>query len=86
MGRSKFIEAHLPSGVEGLMHLLDEGAVDMGVDLCGDDGAVAENFLYCPEVCSSLVQVGGEGVSQGVRAYFFCDPRCRAATANNRIS
>jgi hypothetical protein len=32
--------------MEGTVHLLDEGAVDVGVDLGGDDGAVAEHLLH----------------------------------------
>jgi len=82
----------LPSRVEGPVHLLDEGAVDVGVDLGGDDGAVAEHLLYGPEVGAPLEQVGGEGVAEGVGADRLFDagqngvlsddvPRCHARQA-----
>ena len=43
---------------------------DVGVNLGGGEGFVAEEFLYDAEVCSRVEHVGGEGVSQGVGGDF----------------
>lgn len=43
----------------------------MGVYLGGHDTAVAEHLLYEPYVGASLYELGGESVTQGMRAYRF---------------
>ena len=43
---------------------------DVGVDLGGDEVGVAEEFLDGAEVGAVVEEVGGEGVAQGVRAWF----------------
>ena len=49
--------------------------VDVRVALRGAEARVAEQFLDRSQVGAALKQMGGEGVSQGVRA----DARARAA-------
>ena len=41
--------------------------VDLGIDLCGGKGAVAEEFLNRAKVHSRLQKMGGECVTQCVR-------------------
>ena len=41
---------------------------DMGVDLGGSDGGVAEHFLHAADVGAILQKVGGEAVPQAVRS------------------
>lgn len=45
--------------------------VDMGVDFGRADAFMSQHALDCPEVGSSLKQVGGEGMSEGVRTDSF---------------
>ena len=42
---------------------------DVGVNLGGGEGFMAQEFLYDAEVCAGVEHVGGEGMSQGV----WCD-------------
>ena len=46
---------------------LPGGGVDVGVDLRGEDGLVAEHLLDDPQVRPAFDEVGGEGVAEGVR-------------------
>src|SRR4051794_17811401 len=39
------------------------------VCLCCTDAGVSEQFLNCPQIGTSLEQMGGEGVPEGVRRY-----------------
>lgn len=50
-----------------LVDLTESGLVDVGVELGGGDVGVAEEFLNDSEVCAAVEEVGGEGVSEGVR-------------------
>ena len=45
---------------------LPGGGVDVGVDLGGEDGFVAEHFLDDAEVGAALDEVRGEGMADGV--------------------
>jgi len=39
---------------------------DMGVDVGGDDAAMAEEYLDCADIFTVFQQVGGIGVAQSV--------------------
>ena len=52
---------------------LPGGGVDVGVDLGGEDGFVAEHFLDDAEVGAVFDEVGGEGVAEGVGGDFLVD-------------
>ena len=54
---------------------LPGGRVDVGVDLGGEDGLVAEHFLDDPQVRPAFDEVGGEGVAEGVRGDLLVDAR-----------
>ena len=45
----------------------DLGHIQLGVDLGGRDGFVAQKLLYDPKVCSSFKKVDRIGVAQSVR-------------------
>ena len=40
----------------------------MGVDLCGNDGAVAQHLLHSAKVGATLKEVRGKSVAEGVGA------------------
>lgn len=46
---------------------------DAGVDFCGGDAGVAQQFLDIPEVDSLFQEVRGKAVAEGVRGGFFLD-------------
>ena len=52
---------------------LPGGGVDVGVDLGGEDGFVAEHFLDDAEVGAVFDEVGREGVAEGVGGDFLVD-------------
>ena len=54
---------------------LPGGGVDVGVDLGGEDGLVAEHFLDDTEVGAVLDEVRREGVAEGVGGDFLVDAR-----------
>ena len=54
---------------------LPGGGIEVGVDLGGEDGFVAEHFLDDAEVRPAFDEVGGEGVAEGVGGDFFVDAR-----------
>ena len=54
---------------------LPGGRVDVGVDLGGEDGLVAEHFLDDPQVRPAFDEVGGERVAEGVRGDLLVDAR-----------
>ena len=47
----------------------------MRIDHGGLDVLVAEQFLDCADVVAIFQQVGGEGMTEGVRGDAFLDPR-----------
>ena len=47
--------------------------VDMGINFGSSDGLVSQHTLYGTQVCASFQQVGGEGMTEGVRADVFGD-------------
>ena len=55
-------------GVVLLDHLGEAVGGDVGVDLGGGDVGVAEQGLHDAQVGAAFEQVGGEGVTQDVRA------------------
>ena len=54
---------------------LPGGGVDVGVDLGGEDGFVAEHFLDDAEVRPAFDEVGGEGMAESVRGNLLVDAR-----------
>ncbi len=56
--------------------------VQVGVHLGGGDAGVPQHFLYRPQVRTSLHQVGGEAVPEGVRSDGLSDPRERGQFAD----
>ena len=57
--------------------------VEVGVDLGGDDGRVAEEFLDASQVGSVFDQVDGVGVAEGVGAYVFLDASERGVSSEH---
>ena len=72
------------SGSEPFEGIL-KGVVDqVGVDLGGRQVPVPERPLDYQDVAGAAVEVGGEGVPQGVRAEFLVDPRRLETWHSNR--
>src|SRR5262249_38884909 len=53
-----------------VMDRLEPVAVDMRVVLGGADVGVAQKFLDRSQICATGQQVGGEAMTEGMRAYF----------------
>ena len=61
------------AGVVGQDGAVPGGGVDVGVDLGGEDGLVAQHFLDDAEVGPVFDEVGGKGVAEGVGRDFLLD-------------
>ena len=57
-----------------LYHSRQVFSVQMGVDLCGENAFMAQQFLNHTQIGTILHQMRGEGVSKGVRADVLGDP------------
>lgn len=55
------------------MNFGEVAVIDVGVDLCGSDGGVAEERLYCSDVGSFFDEGSGKAMSERVRCDFFVD-------------
>jgi len=58
--------------------LFNKRAVNVGVNLCGNNGAVTKHFLHGAQVGTPFKQMGCECVAKGVRADVFLMPASMA--------
>ena len=54
---------------------LPSGAVDMCVNLRGEDIFMPEHLLHSPEVCTALHQMRSERMPERMRGNFLSNPR-----------
>ena len=74
----------LSAGVELGVDPFQAGPVDVGVDLGGGDGGVAQQLLDHSEIGAGLQKVGGEGVAKGVGRDPACEPGPAGRPLNDR--
>lgn len=65
------------------VHFFEVAVGDVGVNLGGGDGAVAEHLLDGADVGAGAEKFGGERMAQFVRGYRFDDTRKSAVTAHD---
>jgi hypothetical protein len=56
--------------IEGALDAHSSSIQDVGVDLCGSDAGVAEEFLHGSDVVSVFEEMGGKGVAPVVQVTF----------------